>query len=97
LLERRGTAPEVNHGTPYGASNRAYEFALGLLDLVMHATQDVPFGSGVVVLHELRIDAGGLAESTPAVAFKEEAPFIFKRHRLEYEHIPKHGLNNTQG
>ena len=54
-----------------------------VLDLVVQAAQDILGGFGVVVLHELALEAGGLLEGPGVEAFEEEAAVVAEDFRFE--------------
>jgi hypothetical protein len=55
----RGLA-QVDGHVEDAAAGDPHELALGLLDLVVQAAQHALAGAGVVVLHEVRREAGGV-------------------------------------
>jgi hypothetical protein len=59
LAEIWGVGPEIDSDIPDVAREDPDEFALGLPELVVEATQDAFSREGLVVLNELAWEAGG--------------------------------------
>ena len=58
FAEVRGVAAEVDSDVPDMAGEDADELALGLAELVVKAAEDAFDGEGLIVLNELRGEAG---------------------------------------
>jgi hypothetical protein len=58
FAEVGGVAAEIDGDVPDAAGEDADEFALGLAELVVQATEYAFDGEGLVVLNELRGEAG---------------------------------------
>ena len=77
------------------AAGDPHELALGLLDLVVQAAQHTLAGAGVVVLHEVRCEAGGILEGLGVVAFHEEATGIAEDLGFEDQEAGDGGLDDV--
>lgn len=82
----RGARADVDGDVPGGAADDADQLALGVrVDLVVQAAQHVPAADRVVVLHEVDVEAGGLAEAAQVEALEEGATLVFEHARLEHQ------------
>jgi len=55
-------APDVDRDVKHLAAHHAHQFALRPVQLEMHAAQHVARRAGVVVLHEIDVQTGGLGK-----------------------------------
>jgi hypothetical protein len=84
--ECRRALPEIDRDVEYFPDHYPYEFALRVLDLVVESPENVTNGSGVILLHEIDIDAQP-GEAPFAEAFKKEAPLIQEYLRFQTDNI----------
>jgi len=87
LAEGFGAFSEVDRDIEDLALCDAHEFALGLLNLVVQATQDVFGGATVVVLHEIYVAADKVSKLLAVKIFKKEAPLISEHLGFDDEHV----------
>lgn len=83
LPEGRRALAQVHRHVEDAALDDPYELALRVLDLVVQAAQHALGGAGVVVLHEVHLEAGGLAEDLGVEAFQEETAGVTEDFRFE--------------
>src|SRR2546425_426565 len=85
--EGRRAAPDVDRDVEDLAGDDPDDLALRLPDLIVQAAQHAAPRARVVVLHEVRVQAGGLAERLAVVAFQKEAALVAEDFRLEDENL----------
>ena len=90
LAEGFAAFPKVDRHIEDLSLHHTDQFALGLLDLVMQATQHVFKAAAVVVLHELYGFADGFFKACLVEAFKKEASFVTEDFRFD-EHDVGYG------
>ena len=89
----RGLA-QVDGHVEDAAAGDPHELALGLLDLVVQAAQYALAGAGVVVLHEVRREAGGVLEGLGVEALHEEAAGVAEDFRFEDQQVRDRGRDH---
>jgi hypothetical protein len=67
--------------------NHSYQFCLRLLDLIVQSTQDITYGTGVVILHEYYLPTNNPFKLLTIEAFEEKAPIVRKYLRLDQQNI----------
>jgi hypothetical protein len=87
LAKGGGALTDVHRHVKHHAAHHAHQFALGLLHLVVQATQHTLGAAAVVVLHKVDLKPSDLVEVLLVEAFKKEAPRIAKDLRLEDEQV----------
>ncbi|MNH11944.1 hypothetical protein D3C79_714730 [compost metagenome] len=74
-----------------------HQFALGVLDLVMQATQHAFLGARMVVLDERHVDAGHLREVAGVEALKEKTTLIGEHLGFDDQDVGYRGCNDIHG
>ena len=87
LAKGGGAFADVHGHIKYGAVHHAHQFALGLLQLVVQATQHALGAAAVVVLHKVHIQAGDVVEVLLVEAFKKEASAVAEHFGLEDQDV----------
>ena len=92
LPESRQTFSYVHSDIEHRALHHAYQFALGMLGLVVQAAQHV-FDRAMVVLNEINIAACQFGEFAPVEAFEEEAAVVAEYFGLDNQQAGDGGFN----
>ena len=79
------------------AARHAHQLALGLLDLIVQATQHTLARTRMVVLHKVHMAAHGLVKHLLVKALKEKAARISEHLGFKNEHVRNRGLNGLHG
>src|SRR5581483_10588539 len=82
FAEARTRSAQVDDDVEHFAGDDAHELSLRLLDLVVQAAENSARRARMIVLHEVDVDAGRVAESATVVALEEEAARIAEDFRL---------------
>lgn len=94
LPEGRRRPAQVHRHVEDAALDDPYELSLRLLDLVVQAAQHAFAGAGMVVLHEVHVEPGGLAEGLGVEALHEEAAGIPEDFRLDDQEAREAGFRH---
>lgn len=78
FAEVRRAATDIDGHVEHFTGRDADQFALGVFQLVMQATQDALLRAGMVILDKLCIQAGRVLKSLGVEAFVKETAFVTK-------------------
>src|SRR5581483_6473636 len=91
FAEARTRSAQVDDDVEHFAGDDAHELSLRLLDLVVQAAENSARRARMIVLHEVDVDAGRVAESATVVALEEEAARIAEDFRLQQHDFGQRG------
>jgi hypothetical protein len=97
LAKGGGAFADVHRHIKHGAAHHAHQLALGLLQLVVQATQHALGAAAVVVLNKVHIQAGDLLEVLLVEAFKKEASAVAEHFGLEDQNVGDVGGSDGVG
>src|SRR6202012_3981393 len=83
LAEAGRGAAEIDGNVEDFTADDAEQFCLGIFDLVMEAPENAPGGAGMVVLDEVRRDAGEPRERAQVEGFHEKTAGITEDFRRD--------------
>src|SRR4051812_20707602 len=83
LAEGWRFASQVNRDVEDFSGKRRDQLSLRLAYLVVQAAQHVAHRERLVVLHELRVESGGLLEDPSVIALEEKPALVLEHARLE--------------
>jgi hypothetical protein len=85
-VTRRGATYVYGH-VEYFSRHDPDQLALGLLELIVKAAQDIAGRAGVIVLYEISIHAGGVTKHTAVVALQKKPPVVAEYAWLDDQHL----------
>ena len=94
LAEGRGGLAQIHCHVEHRAAGDPHQLALGLLDLIVQTPQHAFARAGVVVLHEVRAQPGGVVEDLGVVTFHEEATGVAEHLGFEDQQVRDRSLDD---
>ena len=97
LAKRGGGLAQINRHIKHGTPHHPHQFALGLLNLVMQASQHALGRPGMVVLHKGHVQASGRPEGLFIETLKEKTARVTEHTGFDDEHIGNGSRNYLHG